>query len=102
MLKTEFTSGPWKLFDGHDKARPIIVDSIPDVNGKCVANCVCYLATTNDCVQANAQLIIAAPELLEACLSAIRLMEHPDEFLDCQPAYGMLRDAVQKATRCIL
>lgn len=61
------TPGPWKRYEGYgaDFRRPIITDSIPDQDGKCIANCICYVATTNDDMQANADLIAAAPELLE-------------------------------------
>jgi hypothetical protein len=46
--------------------KPIVVDSIPDVDGKCIANAICYLATTNNDAVANANLIAAAPDLLDA------------------------------------
>lgn len=67
------TPGPWKIFDGwgSDSKKPIIVDSIPDVGGNCVANCICYLATSNDDCLANARLIAAAPEMLEALQAAM-------------------------------
>ena len=42
----------------------MITDSIPDRDGKCVANCICYVATTNGDWDANAKLIAAAPEML--------------------------------------
>ena len=62
------TPGPWKIFDGWGSSRfsPVIVDSIPDVDGKCVANCICHVASSNDVAEANARLIAAAPELAEA------------------------------------
>lgn len=60
------TPGPWKLWDGHGAIRnnPIIVDSIPNQEGKFVGNCICYVATTNPDCQANADLIAAAPDML--------------------------------------
>jgi hypothetical protein len=65
------TPGPWKRFDGYgaDYRKPVIVDSIPDQDGKCVANCICYVATTNDDWDANAKLIASAPALLAALTS---------------------------------
>jgi hypothetical protein len=61
------TAGPWKIFEGWgaDKRRPVIVDSIPDVDGKFVGNCICHMASTNPDVESNARLIAAAPDLLE-------------------------------------
>jgi hypothetical protein len=69
-----YTPGPWKIFDGWGSSRfsPAIVDSIPDVDGKCVANCICHVASTNESVEANAHLIAAAPDLLEACIAGKR------------------------------
>lgn len=60
------TPGPWKRYEGYgvDFRRPVITDSIPDRDGKCVANCICYVATTNSDWDANAKLIAAAPEML--------------------------------------
>jgi hypothetical protein len=47
------------------------MDSIPDGdNGKVVANAICLLIATNDDLEANARLIAAAPDLLEALQSA--------------------------------
>jgi hypothetical protein len=62
------TSGPWKIFEGWgaDKRRPVIVDSIPDVDGKFVGNCICYMASTNPDMEENAKLIAAVPDLLQA------------------------------------
>jgi hypothetical protein len=67
------TPGPWKRYEGYgvDFRRPVITDSIPDRDGKCVANCICYVATTNQDWDANAKLIAAAPDLLLACKVAL-------------------------------
>lgn len=64
------TPGPWKVYDGYgvDSRKPVIVDSIPDQDGKCMANCICYVATTNPDFEANARLIAAAPALLDAVI----------------------------------
>jgi hypothetical protein len=60
-----FTAGPWKRYEGHgvDFRRPVITDAIPDRDGKCVANCICYVATTNEDWDANARLIAVAPDM---------------------------------------
>lgn len=64
------TPGPWKRYDGYgaDFRKPVIVDSIPDQDGKCMANCICYVATTNPDFDANARLIALAPDLLGAVI----------------------------------
>ena len=56
----------WKIFDGigANPQKPIIVDCVPDINGKCVANCVAFICTTNPEYKRNAVKIAALPELL--------------------------------------
>jgi len=76
------TPGPWKIFDGYgsDRSRPAIVDSIPDRDGRCVANCIAFAATTNPEAQANAARIVACvnaceginPEAVPELLAYIR------------------------------
>jgi hypothetical protein len=65
---SEHTRGPWKIFEGwgSSKVAPVIVDSIPDIDGKFVGNCICHMASTNADVVANSRLIAAAPDLLAA------------------------------------
>ena len=73
---TKHTPGPWKIFQGWgaDKSRPIIVDSVPDVDGKFVGNCICYAASTNPDMEANTSLIAAAPDMLAAIQGAMRIV----------------------------
>ena len=70
---TKHTPGPWKIFEGWgaDKRRPVIVDAIPDVDGKFVGNCICRMASTNPDIEANAKMIAAAPEMFEAIESML-------------------------------
>ncbi len=64
---SEHTPGPWKIHRGkHNRDYLAIIDSIPDKDGKVVANCICHVAMTNDDRTANANLIAAAPELADA------------------------------------
>ena len=74
---TKHTPGPWKIFEGWgaDKRRPVIVDAIPDDEGKFVGNCICYAASTNPDIEANARLIAAAPDLLDHLKHMVRLVE---------------------------
>ena len=76
-----FTPGPWKIFDGYGASRfsPAIVDSIPDVDGKCVANLICHAARTNENYHDNAKLIAAAPHLLNALNDLVRAHELPGD-----------------------
>jgi hypothetical protein len=95
------TPGPWKIFDGWGaKWAPLsIVDSIPDVDGKCVANCICHLSSTNDNAEANARLIAAAPEMLEALESLVKTTKDSGlgVFNDEHDALQLAREAIRKA-----
>lgn len=81
---SKHTPGPWKTHGGpaHPQRHHLaVIDSIPDVDGKIVANCICHLASTNPNSDANARLIAAAPELHDALQSIIfkaseTLLEH--------------------------
>jgi hypothetical protein len=70
-----------------------ILDAIPDVDGKVVANAIAVASGTNDDAEANAHLMAAAPDLLAAC-KAFLCAVSPDEFLQ---ATEMIDEAVQKA-----
>jgi len=67
--KTEgnHTPGPWKIHDRgiHQNRYLAVVDSIPDKDGKVVANCICHVSMTNPDADANARLIKMAPQMLE-------------------------------------
>ena len=98
------TPGPWKIFDGWgaSRDRPVVVDSIPDIDGKCVANCICHVASSNDNAEANARLIAAAPDLLEAleCMvigAAACAIPHPKERQVLQDAVNIAQSAIRKA-----
>lgn len=93
---SSYTPGPWKIFDGWGSSRekPIIVDSIPDDNGKFVGNCICFVATTNDDAAANARLLAAAPDMLAALEDALRTCDQDmQHVLD----NGRLRDVIRAA-----
>ncbi len=95
------TSGPWKLWDGHGAIRnnPIIVDSIPNHEGKFVGNCICYVATTNPDCQANADLIAAAPDMLEALRNIVKHQDSIGGELAKMPGTRRIAaEAIKKAT----
>jgi hypothetical protein len=90
------TPGPWKRYEGYgvDFRRPVITDAIPDRDGKCVANCICYVATTNGNWDGNAKLIAAAPDLLTACINVAKSMEDTQIY---EPELAILRAAIRNA-----
>lgn len=96
----EFTPGPWKIFDGwgSSKFAPVVVDCIPDADGKFVGNCICHVATTNEDAEANANLIAAAPDMYEALEDALRTCEQDmQHILDNGRLRDVLRAALAKA-----
>ncbi len=60
-METKHTPGPWKVLPESEASNPFIVAS--SETGLSVADCYCPIGGNN---QANARLIAAAPELLEA------------------------------------
>jgi len=94
-IQMSHTPGPWKIFEGWgaDKRRPVIVDSIPDVDGKFVGNCICYAASTNPDIEANANLIAAAPEMLEA----LKMVLQHKRIDDSESRMAMVAAVITKA-----
>jgi hypothetical protein len=97
------TPGPWKVFDGWGSSRfaPVIVDSIPDIDGKFVGNCICHIASTNDDAVKNAHLIAAAPDLLATLEKAVENYGQPGGPWNVPSDPGgwldMARQAIRKA-----
>ncbi len=106
-----FTPGPWKFKPcllGHPNNRlnPIVTSECGSVarlfhSGSTIAGMTSLAPSTLDEAEANARLIAAAPELLEACLDvesklvdyeAERINWRPDDFLQ------RVRAAIAKAT----
>ena len=76
MSEAKHTPGPWKIHRGkHNSCYLAVIDSIPDQDGKVIANCICHVAMTNDDRTANANAIAALPDLLAACELALRIEE---------------------------
>jgi hypothetical protein len=83
MTEAKHTPGPWKIHRGkHNSCYLAIIDSIPDQDGKVVANCICHVAMTNDDRTANANAIAALPDLIAACEMAIKQIESLDDVLN--------------------
>lgn len=83
MTANKHTPGPWH--SGFTKFSQVFAE-----NGALIARCNRLTSLTN--LQANARLIAAAPELLEACLAARALTP------DGTHTAGVLDDAIAKAT----
>ena len=111
------TPGPWKIFDGYgaDCHRPSIVDSIPDRDGKCVANCIAFVSSTNNQMDANAAQIVACvnaceginprtvPDMLAAlkqCLAVIEFWERDDQQRDPASLAKRVGKLIAEATQC--
>lgn len=96
-MEAKHTPGPWRIHWGHDTAYPLGI-STADRN---VVNA--FGRPAQDESIANARLIAAAPELLEALEDAInriksslKLLNCDDEFIDREIAKA--RAAITKAT----
>lgn len=89
-MKTQHTEGNWHSHDGQ---------IYPEQTGKTLA-LIPYFDKENEEQQANAKLIAAAPELLEALQQAVKEMEqinniYPERVLG---RLDQARAAIQKAT----
>ena len=99
MTEAKHTPGPWKIHRGkHNSCYLAIIDSIPDQDGKVIANCICHVAMTNDDRTANANAIAALPDLLAACEMVERWMlgGQPGPFSD-QKILEIVSAAIAKA-----
>lgn len=81
MSETKHTPGPWEFDGPHHN---IIVWSSPN-------NRICFM-TSDGPTEANARLIAAAPDLLEALKNIVNSIEVHDH-----PAVMMAFDAIAKA-----
>ena len=99
---SDHTPGPWDIIPPLDK------NSMAMVHAPALEQAepwtIAYVLTDNNPNQreideANARLIAAAPELLAACQAAVQYLEHPAQFTECQPAYGLLRGSINKALK---
>ena len=100
MQKIIHTPGPWSVWNFNDDPRHVAVG--PEAGGLAVADIVacnahgCYTAQTEAQGAANARLIAAAPDLLEALQWAIEQIED-DLDPDHQAAIVAARAAIAKA-----
>lgn len=101
MSEKKFTPGPWRIFGANRYECPgidaestsiIVFGRRFDQN----QNCGVQGNTLEEC-QANARLIAAAPELLEALKRAVEWMEAPDESAFSDQDLNAARAAIAKA-----
>ena len=98
------TPGPWIIHGGPGRLKYnlAVIDSIPDVDGRVIANCICTLANSNDDCDANAKLIAAAPELLEALVNMVAIFEMDFESnlpgTDSYTAISFAKEIIRNAT----
>lgn len=97
---SQHTPGPWVVREFptaiYGQTAYWVLDSIPDVDGKVVANAICQATGTNRHEVGNARLIAAAPDLLQACLAMLGTWGGQDEDVIIA-ARDMAKAAVEKA-----
>jgi hypothetical protein len=102
VSEAQHTPGPWKVFGVRRNQYLAVIDSIPDQDGKVIANCICHVAMTNPDAQANAEFIVRAcnahDDLLEACEQALICIEQDEHTHGRNFGAGnVLRAAIAKA-----
>ena len=85
------TPAPWHL----SEARSTKVDLIDNSKGEAIGEIV-WVDTRNP---ADAKLIVAAPDLLEACIEALSLFDNYPETWEAIGTYQVLLKAVAKAQK---
>ena len=93
----EFSPGPWYI-KAHSANSPDEIGAGCDWTVYSIDKTqVCFEGGRTDCAAANARLIAAAPDLLEA-LQLIASTDYVDSALDPQRAVRVAKAAIQKAT----
>lgn len=98
-----FTPGPWEVIDGTTMFPPKEALFVQRENGLGAGDVICraenYVSgrPINDEDRANARLIAAAPDLLDACIEALALFDnHPEIYVNVG-TYQVLNAAINKA-----
>lgn len=93
LTQIQHTAGPWHA-GGKDN------QIIYSATGNPVANAITYYGKSTDGEQtANARLIAAGPELLEACEASLDFLEGVESCPIRTALYQQLDAAIQKATK---
>jgi len=88
----KITSGPWKVKTNKDLKEPIYNDNYNAVR---LGNT--FTDVTGCMTIADARLIAAAPDLLEACKIALEAWPNDDGPLGASKAYNKVQKAIAKA-----
>lgn len=95
-MASNHTPGPWKMNDlRHQRAGKIKIEHDCAVSGQYgLTSHVANVMSRSECADGNANLIAAAPELLEACEALLRAL--PSEF-NGSPELRQAHEAISKA-----
>lgn len=103
---TKHTPGQWEVrafpTASYGRKQLWVMDAIPDQDGKVVANAICMVSASNPSEEANAKLLAAAPDLLEACKAALKQMTNDwygKPRIGMEKECAMCEAAIAKATK---
>jgi hypothetical protein len=95
-MTTRHTPGPWKEMDGFIVGGPWADGEFHDI---CDPRCAPPDGDNTGMINANAQLIAAAPELLAALRDAVEELKHAAYIVNLdEDAIGRAKIAIAKAT----
>jgi hypothetical protein len=99
-MKTQHTPGPWKFVKTiqHPEEKDQAVSFIQTPK-TCYDLCFMKSFFTEEEAEANARLIAAAPELLNACLLAIERLDINNMEGEENEFINEIKEAIQKATQ---
>ena len=89
-MNTKHTPGPWSARNNQVYAKVTCAD------GTVLLPTICLVNTNTTSADSNAKLIAAAPDLFEACLTALKAL--PDSEQDSE-LFWKLKNALRKAER---
>ncbi len=97
-MSAKHTTGPWVIHPDDD-LHPEYSGHVMTRDGYAVADCILEWSSIEECEQiANARLIAAAPDLLEALRDCLRRIDDADETYGPDHAVTKARAAIAKAT----
>lgn len=97
---SKHTPAPWKIGEAKTQKSLAIFQDKAQEDGK-IYHAICLISPLDKVEEvdlANAKLIAAAPELLEACNIALRYFNGIDTESQSEAAFHALNNAIKKAT----